>query len=241
MMMTVAIPVPMVPVGGIAYDPYAAGLMLEWPALQGAAAEQQQWRHEGSVQNVYHPSFANDAGDPSTLRRRFAFDSEGSSSYHLEWTVRSEVLSSTITRHCSPSFELSFEGEALLFRLVLTPREPVDEDEDHTFPRSSGVGKIELTCEDHSAVSQAWVTFEFTVGSDSEVRMPSRGVVSHDFARSAVGGLRAPMDQWWDFTSAVDRKSSSFVIGCNVISQTMEPDNVVSGGVAASPRNNPVR
>lgn len=237
------------------YDPFTAAMMVdayygahpEWTpemAMQWAAYQQQIHAAEQKHQATSGSDPDAPAGDAATLQRRLNISNTGFSSYHIGWTVKSDILTSSNAVHVSPSFDLSFDGEIVHFRLILTPRESAFDRGGHSFRRSHGVGKVELKCEDNISVAHAWVKFELTVGRGDKL-LPRRGLVSHDFAQGAVGGLRPPADQWWDFKSSVDPESRTLYVGCDVMSQlAKEPEEAaapdatgatapVAGGAAA--------
>lgn len=210
-LMVASIPAPMDPMFHFSHASWTTGDMVDWASIQWGPFHHHQ-QPEMQRSSAARAPLVTPGDVAPALHRRFEVSDTGWSSYHVEWTLKSDILTSANAVHVSPSFDLSFDGEVVQFRLVLTPRES------DSFCESGGVGKIELKCEDAISASHAWVHFELAVGQGDRL-LPSRGLVCHDFAQSAVGGLKAPADQWWDFQSSVDAESRAFVVTCSVVSQ----------------------
>jgi len=156
---------------------------------------------------------------PQMLHR--TFDPE-SACMRFEWVVGARKLTSSDTHpHVSPAFGLDFgDGVVASFKMMIYPHVVNDKKGGASFKKANGRGYIELACEDELRPDVQDVRFRIAIGSGDK-RMPARGPVSHNFGEKAVSGL-PKKDALWDFTQAVDKATSTFVVVLEVLSDSEE-------------------
>jgi len=153
---------------------------------------------------------------PQMLHRTFDVEA---ACMRLEWVVSARKLSSNDSHpHVSPAFDLSF-GPACpraSFKMLIYPLVVNDKKGGASFKKAGGRGYVELACEETLPASVPEVRFRIGIGS-GEKRSAARGPVAHNFAERAVSGL--PKKQGlWDFHTAVDKASNTFVVCLEVLS-----------------------
>lgn len=124
------------------------------------------------------------------------------------WRVEAQRLRTKDKQIVSPSFEVS---TGMLCKLILVATPMGDKKGQASFQKSHGQGSVLLKFVDGPAVAPT-VRFRISVGSGEQGQMWS-GPVKHDFRECVVAGL----DVDWDFRSAVDTKSSCFVVSLEVL------------------------
>jgi len=137
----------------------------------------------------------------------------------VRWTVDARKLKSTDREAVSPSFDLSFSGVNVQFKMVIRPKVMSDSRGGASFKKAKGRGSVELRClsEVEPAVNPI-VTFRLAIGSgaDPEKREPPRGPVRHDFTQRAICGLPEGQAEW-DFSKAVDEDTLTFVVCLEIL------------------------
>jgi len=152
---------------------------------------------------------------PQMLHRSF---DAANACLRLEWVVSARKLGSTDTHpHVSPAFELSF-GEVCpnaSFKMMIYPLVVSDKKGGASFKKAQGRGYVELACEEALPEAVPAVRFRIAIGSGDRMST-ARGPIEHNFAEKAVCGL--PKKQaLWDFNSAVDRSSQTFVVCLEIL------------------------
>jgi hypothetical protein len=133
----------------------------------------------------------------------------------VHWPIDAKRLRAKDKVCISPSFEL-FPGCS--FKLMVKPRAMGDKKGQASFHKARGWGSVELKSMEGVAVAP---TLRFLISVGGEL---PRGPVEHDFHNSTVGGL-AKSDEMFDFTSAVDSKSSTFVVSLEVLPKGWQPES----------------
>jgi len=140
----------------------------------------------------------------------------GGNSLCMKVYVDARKLHSNDTQLVTPCIEV-FDG--IPFRLMLFPSCSGKLNETHatqrntSFRKARGHGSVVLKCTAGEALAPKF-RFNISVGSGSRVQAP-RGPVEHDFSLSAVCGLPKG-EQQWDFSSAVEPETSSFVVSVQI-------------------------
>merc|ERR1712113_516720 len=115
----------------------------------------------------------------------------------------------------SPSFDIR-PGVAckLIVRAAATGRKKGQSG----FKCAKGRGVIELKSEAVTSADVPPITFCLLLGTDGNLQ-PLRGPVTHDFMHSSVCGLPQGEEEW-DFLSAVDPVSRTFIVRLEVAAQS---------------------
>lgn len=129
-------------------------------------------------------------------------------SLKVQWPVDAKKLRSKDQQIISSSFE-AFPGCS--FKLMMKPKSAGDRKGQTSFQKAKGTGSVELKLMDRVAEAPR-LRFRISVGAQEQ----PRGPVEHDFSESTVGSL-APGDDKFDFASAVEPNSSSFVVTLEVL------------------------
>jgi hypothetical protein len=125
------------------------------------------------------------------------------SSVLLTWEVDAKRLRTRDQQIVSPTFDISPQMSC---RLMLRPTSMGDKKRQTTFLKSSGCGSIEFKLVDIAGPAPH-LDLNASVGKGArKQRLP--GTVKHDFDWSSVCRL----GDEWDFRSAIDVESSSFVV-----------------------------
>lgn len=117
------------------------------------------------------------------------------------WHVHASKLRSKDQQIISSTFEIA----GCCFKLMLKPTPMGDKKGQACFKKAKGWGSVDLKMVEGVAVAPT-LCFCVSVGEGS-----TRRPVQHDFNNSSVGSLPRE-DQKFDFTSAVDHKSSTFAV-----------------------------
>lgn len=137
---------------------------------------------------------------------------------HVWWKIDAKKLQGCDKVAISPSFELSFNGGPLRFKVMLCPKATAEGR--GGFRKAKGRGSVKLKCEEEPpADTKAIVSFQISVGgggSDGKLEMASRGPVTHDFAQMGVAGLKPGQDDW-NFKKTVDEATSSFAVRLDIV------------------------
>jgi len=155
---------------------------------------------------------------PQALERTFSINS---GSMRVHWTVSARKLKSKDSHpHLSPSFELSFgtSSPSVPFKMMITPKVASETKGGASFKKARGVGFIELVCEETLPDAVPQVSYKISIGSGDK-RQPARGPVTHDFSKQAVSRFPKGLAEW-DFQSAVDHESMTFVVCLEIIPTT---------------------
>lgn len=168
--------------------------------------------HALPVQSKVVPS----APQPQTLTRAIGANTR---EQHVFWTVDARKLKGNDKQAVSPPFELCFghqrEGNGATFKIMLYPKLANDSRGSSTFKRCNGRGFILLKCEADVTDYIVPITFRIAIGVGNR-RQPARGPVTHDFSKSAVGGLRRFQEEWC-FNDVVDLDSMTFVVCLEIV------------------------
>jgi len=152
-----------------------------------------------------HPSAVAKLGeDVSRELRVQRLDMDGHLNVH--WPVDARKLRGKDKQIISPSFEI-FPGCS--FKLMVKPRAMGDKKGQASFHKGRGCGSVELKLVE-GVVLAPTLRFRIAVGGTNACRM-----VSHDFSNSTVCGSDRG-EGHFDFKSAVDRKSSTFLVSLEV-------------------------
>jgi len=164
--------------------------------------------------------FVADAGDasplappqPQTLQREC---SEKSKRFRVYWTVDARKLRGNDKQAVSPPFDLKFGEQSTTFKMMIYPKVVNDGKGGASFKKSGGRGFVQLKCEAELAGDPSHVNFRISIGTGDK-QQGFRGPVSHNFSSSAVCGLPKDQDEW-DFNSARDDASSTFVVCLEIV------------------------
>jgi len=146
--------------------------------------------------------------------------SVASSIYRVRWTVDARKLKSTDREMVSPSFDLSFAGGQVQFKMVMRPIAVSEGRGGASFKRAKGKGTVELRClSEVSPSMKPVVIFQIAVGSSisKAKQFPPRGPVKHDFTQKPIVGLPEGSEQW-EFGKAVDEATQTFVVSLEILS-----------------------
>jgi len=124
----------------------------------------------------------------------------------VDWPVDAATLKKHDKQIISPSMEIA---PGFTLKAMLKPRAIGDRKNQASFHRARGRGFIELKCVEGSS-SAPRVTVLARVGISSD-----RAAVIHDFSEKSVAQL-AEADEAFDFRSAIDRATSSFIVRLEV-------------------------
>jgi hypothetical protein len=164
---------------------------------------------EALIANASIPERAEHAhGDEIVRDIRIEHSEDGR--LYVRWPVDARKLRTKDRQIISPSFEV-FPGAA--FRLMIKPRVAGDRKGQAGFHKARGQGSVDLKFME-GAVSAPKFGFRISVGSGAHAAAP-RGPVYHDFDTSTVCGL-PKCEEDWDFRSAVDPASQTFLISLEV-------------------------
>eukprot|EP00441_Pelagodinium_beii_P046246 CAMPEP_0197620426 /NCGR_PEP_ID=MMETSP1338-20131121/1250_1 /TAXON_ID=43686 ORGANISM="Pelagodinium beii, Strain RCC1491" /NCGR_SAMPLE_ID=MMETSP1338 /ASSEMBLY_ACC=CAM_ASM_000754 /LENGTH=395 /DNA_ID=CAMNT_0043189603 /DNA_START=52 /DNA_END=1239 /DNA_ORIENTATION=+ len=154
------------------------------------------------------------APQPQTLTRAFSIQS---GFFRVHWTVDGRKLRGNEKQTVSPPFQLSFgpKHPNVTFKMMIYPQKIDDGKGGSCFRKANGKGYCQLKCEAELPEELAWVTFRISIGSGSKLQGP-RPEVSHNFASSAVCGLRKE-DEIWNFLEALDPDSMTFVVCLEIV------------------------
>jgi len=152
-----------------------------------------------------HSAALEKSGEDVTRELRVQLqDTDGHLKVH--WPVDARKLRGKDKQIISPSFEI-FPGCS--FKLMVKPRAMGDKKGQASFHKGRGWGSVELKLVEGVALAPT-LRFCIAVGGTSACRM-----VTHDFSSSTVCGLERGEDHF-DFKSAVDRSSSTFLVAMEV-------------------------
>merc|ERR1712156_1102654 len=115
----------------------------------------------------------------SKLHQRFSDD--GSTS--LRWNVDAKRLRSNVKVVVSPRLDVQLHGTIVPFKLILSPIRIGTGKGAGSFKASSGIGKIQLKCEDELAGSE--FILSVTLSLPGATSSPKRSLL-HDFKQNGV-------------------------------------------------------
>jgi len=125
----------------------------------------------------------------------------------VHWLVDAKRLRTKDQQIVSRSFEIS---PGCSFKLMLKPTTTGEKKGQACFQKARGCGSVDLKLTECAGVAPT-LQFGISVGQGS-----TRGPVQHDFNNSIVGSL-SKSDYKFDFQSAVDRESSTFLVSLEVL------------------------
>jgi len=184
-----------------------------WPGIhEGMPVPETQYAVPGA-------EVTSDTPPPRPQVMQTAF-SVASSIYRVRWTVDARKLKSTDREMVSPSFDLSFAGGQVQFKMVMRPIAVSEGRGGASFKRAKGKGTVELRClSEVSPSMKPVVIFQIAVGSSisKAKQFPPRGPVKHDFTQKPIVGLPEGSEQW-EFGKAVDEATQTFVVSLEILS-----------------------
>jgi len=184
-------------------------------------------RQPGSPPNTFpaagHPARAvAHAPQPQTL----TCTPERKNKFKVIWTVDARKLNSNDKQAVSPPFDLFFSDEVskVTFKMIICPQK---DQQEVSFKKSSGMGRIQLKCEGDLSTARASVSFQMAIGNascaDPTNWRPSSPAI-HNFAQSAVCGLPKALDNdTWNFQQVVDRPSLTFEVHLAIETMVRKP------------------
>jgi len=145
---------------------------------------------------------------------RFVADAgDASPRFRVYWTVDATKLQKTDKQAVSPSFDLKFGEQTATFRMMIHPKVVNGGKGGASFKKSRGRGIVELKCAAKVANDHCFGRISIGTGDNQQ---GFRGPVSLDFVNSVVRGLPKDQDEW-DFNSARDDASSTFVVCLEIV------------------------
>lgn len=121
----------------------------------------------------------------------------------IHWPVDARKLGSKDKQIISPSFQISPHASV---KIMIKPKSVGDRKGQASFHKAKGIGSLEVKSVEESTVAPT-IRFCVSVGGQA-----SYGPVKHDFGN---GVCILPTE--WDFRSAVDSESSSFLVSLQVL------------------------
>jgi len=141
------------------------------------------------------------------VARELRIEHLGDGHLKVHWPVDAKKLRGKDMQHISPSFEI-YPGCSL--KLMLKPKCMGNKKGQASFQKARGRGSVELKLVESVALAPT-LRFCISVGGC----LP-RGPVEHDFSDGFVSGL-AKNDDDFDFLSAVDPNSSTFLVCLEIL------------------------
>merc|ERR1712032_1096839 len=129
------------------------------------------------------------------------------------WPVDAHKLRSSDTQIVSPSFDI-LPGVGC--KLILKALSTGDKKGQACFRRARGRGFVQLKCHADGSVNLSTLSFRVSLGADDGSQAP-REPVTHDFSDTSVWNM--PKDEQWDFRSAVDPVSMTFLVRLEIAPQ----------------------
>jgi len=124
--------------------------------------------------------------------------------FGIHWSVDAKKLSSKDKQIISPSFQISPHASV---KIMIKPKSVGDRKGQASFHKAKGFGSLEVKFVEDSSVAPT-IRFCVSVGGEA-----SYGPVEHDFGSSGV----CILPKEWDFRSAVDSESSSFLVSVQAL------------------------
>lgn len=159
------------------------------------------------LQQQHGEGAATEPGAIEDVNRELWVDHCCDGRMQIHWPVDARKLNGKDKQIISPSFEI-YPGCSL--KLMLKPTAMGEKKHQSSFKKAKGRGSVDLKLVESDGFSPT-LRFCISVGGGSP-----RGPVEHDFSDSAVGGL-AKNDGQFDFSSAVDPTSSTFLVLLEVL------------------------
>lgn len=154
------------------------------------------------------------------LRKQKSFDFR---CQRFAWCVDARKLHGNTKQVVSPPFEVSteYDDKCAPFKLTLYPKRFRKCKGGVSFDGSRGRGHVQLKCEGELSSE---IAFSISIGSESKKQV-TRGPVPHDFSQTAVATLPKGQDEW-NFFSAVDDKSETFMVVLEITSVNSGDDKL---------------
>lgn len=148
------------------------------------------------------------AGSPKTQTIRKFEGKDGA--LRIKYVVDARKLKANDKAIISPPFEISAANPGQ-YRVVINPS-PIKARGGPTFKNSSGMGNVQLKCENPAEGGNISFMIAINDGRPNTSKSePARGPIEHSFADGAVCGLRKTQEEW-DFNRVVDHSTKTFSV-----------------------------